>query len=147
MRFESSNDIQREQKAIKLFTERFNGGFIKLGENDVDFRIFAKDGTVIGYAEVKGRNKTMADAFPLPVAARKVVKLMDKCKETWISEKELEPVVIWACLDGIIYGRIKKLGGVLKVGGRKPREHAANDIEAMVYYYETADFKKINYLK
>ena len=138
MRFESSNDIQREQKAIKLFTERFNGGFIKLGENDVDFRILAEDGTVIGYAEVKGRNKTIADAFPLPVAARKVVKLMDKCKE-------VEPVMIWACLDGIIYGKIKQLGGVLKIGGRKPREHASNEIEAMVYYYETAYVKRIKY--
>ena len=138
MRFEKQTDLKREQKAIKLFTERFNGGFIKLGENDVDFRILAKDGTVIGYAEVKGRNKTMADAFPLPVAARKIVKLMDK-------SKKVEPVIIWACLDGIIYGKIKELGGVLKVGGRKPREHAANDIEAMVYYYETADLKKIKY--
>ena len=138
MRFESSNDIQREQKAIRLFTEQFNGGFIKLGENDVDFRILAKDGTVIAYAEVKGRNRKIKDAFPLPVAARKVVKLIDKCKK-------VEPVIIWACLDGIIYGKIKQLGGVLKIGGRKPREHASNDIEAMVYYYETADLKKITY--
>ena len=99
---------------------------------------FKKDGTVIGYAEVKGRNRKIEDAFPLPVAARKIVKLMDK-------SKNVEPVIIWACLDGIIYGKIKELGGVLKVGGRKPREHAANDIEAMVYYYETADLKKIKY--
>jgi|TARA_R110000782_G_scaffold32928_1_gene80008 hypothetical protein len=138
MRFESSNDIQREQKAIRLFTEQFNGGFIKLGENDVDFTIVTKDGTVIAYAEVKGRNRKIKDAFPLPVAARKVVKLIDKCKK-------VEPVIIWACLDGIIYGKIKQLGGVLKIGGRKPREHASNDIEAMVYYYETADLKKITY--
>ena len=127
-------------KAIKLFTDGFKGGFIKLGQNDIDFTVLDGNHTVIAYAEVKGRNKTMQDAFPLPIAARKIVKLMDK-------SKTVEPIVIWACLDGIIYGRIKKLGGVLKVGGRKPREHAANDIEAMVYYYETEDFKKINYLK
>jgi hypothetical protein len=123
-------------KAIKLFTDSFKGGFIKLGQNDIDFTVLDVNHTVIAYAEVKGRNKTMQDAFPLPIAARKIVKLMDK-------SKTVEPIVIWACLDGIIYGRIKKLGGVLKVGGRKPREHAANDIEAMVYYYETADLKKI----
>jgi|TARA_B110000503_G_scaffold142541_1_gene239669 hypothetical protein len=140
MRFEKQTDLQREMKAIKLFTDGFKGGFIKLGQNDIDFTILDANHTVIAYAEVKGRNKTMQDAFPLPIAARKIVKLMDK-------SKTVEPIVIWACLDGIIYGRIKKLGGVLKVGGRKPREHAANDIEAMVYYYETADFKKINYLK
>tara|TARA_B110000261_G_C13037005_1_gene338707 strand:- start:268 stop:690 length:423 start_codon:yes stop_codon:yes gene_type:complete len=140
MRFEKQTDLQREMKAIKLFTDGFNGGFIKLGQNDIDFTILDGNHTVIAYAEVKGRNKTMQDAFPLPIAARKIVKLMDK-------SKTVEPIVIWACLDGIIYGRIKKLGGVLKVGGRKPREHAANDIEAMVYYYETADLKKINYLK
>ena len=140
MRFEKQTDLQREMKAIKLFTDGFKGGFIKLGQNDIDFTILDANHTVIAYAEVKGRNKTMQDAFPLPIAARKIVKLMDK-------SKTVEPIVIWACLDGIIYGRIKKLGGVLKVGGRRPREHAANDIEAMVYYYETADFKKINYLK
>ena len=140
MRFEKQTDLQREMKAIKLFTDGFKGGFIKLGQNDIDFTILDANHTVIAYAEVKGRNKTMQDAFPLPIAARKIVKLMDK-------SKTVEPIVIWACLDGIIYGRIKKLGGVLKVGGRKPREHAANDIEAMIYYYETADLKKINYLK
>ena len=140
MRFEKQTDLQREMKAIKLFTDGFKGGFIKLGQNDIDFTVLDGNHTVIAYAEVKGRNKTMQDAFPLPIAARKIVKLMDK-------SKTVEPIVIWACLDGIIYGRIKKLGGVLKVGGRMPREHAANDIEAMVYYYETADLKKINYLK
>ena len=140
MRFEKQTDLQREMKAIKLFTDGFKGGFIKLGQNDIDFTVLDGNHTVIAYAEVKGRNKTMQDAFPLPIAARKIVKLMDK-------SKTVEPIVIWACLDGIIYGRIKKLGGVLKVGGRMPREHAANDIEAMVYYYQTADFKKINYLK
>ena len=138
MRFEKQTDLQREMKAIKLFTDGFKGGFIKLGQNDIDFTVLDGNHTVIAYAEVKGRNKTMQDAFPLPIAARKIVKLMDK-------SKTVEPIVIWACLDGIIYGRIKKLGGVLKVGGRRPREHAANDIEAMVYYYETADLKKITY--
>ena len=138
MRFEKQTDLQREMKAIKLFTDGFKGGFIKLGQNDIDFTILDANHTVIAYAEVKGRNKTMQDAFPLPIAARKIVKLMDK-------SKTVEPIVIWACLDGIIYGRIKQLGGVLKVGGRMPREHAANDIEAMVYYYETADLKKIKY--
>ena len=138
MRFEKQTDLQREKKAIQLFVGSFNGSYIKLGGNDIDFTILKKDGTVIGYAEVKGRNREIEDAFPLPVAARKIVKLMDK-------SKKVEPVIIWACLDGIIYGKIKELGGVLKVGGRKPREHAANDIEAMVYYYETADLKKIKY--
>ena len=138
MRFEKQTDLQREKKAIQLFVGNFNGRYIKLGGNDIDFTILKKDGTVIGYAEVKGRNRKIEDAFPLPVAARKIVKLMDK-------SKKVEPVIIWACLDGIIYGKIKELGGVLKVGGRKPREHAANDIEAMVYYYETADLKKIKY--
>ena len=138
MRFEKQTDLQREMKAIKVFTDSFKGGFIKLGQNDIDFRVLDADHTVIAYAEVKGRNKTMQDAFPLPIAARKIVKLIDQAKT-------VEPIVIWACLDGVIYGRIKHLSGVLKIGGRKPREHAANDIEAMVYYYETADLKKIKY--
>ena len=68
MRFEKQTDLQREMKAIKLFTDGFKGGFIKLGQNDIDFTILDANHTVIAYAEVKGRNKTMQDAFPLPIA-------------------------------------------------------------------------------
>jgi len=93
-RFESKKDLDRESKAIKKFLSAFNGSAIKLGPHDIDYKIFDNDGNAICYAEVKGRIRDMKDAYPLPIAARKLVKLADK---------ELEGVIIWACNDGIIY--------------------------------------------
>ena len=94
MRFESQADLSRERKAITTFVNIFKGSFKKLDPNDIDFRVFDSEGDMIAYVEVKGRLKKYKDAFPLPVAARKLVKLADK---------RLNPVMIWACEDGIVY--------------------------------------------
>lgn len=137
MRFESEQDIHREQKAITKFTELFHGSFKKLDDNDIDFKIFDSEGNHIAYAEVKGRMKTIQDAFPLPVAARKLVKLADK---------RLNPVMIWACLDGIVYCKVKNIKGIIQWGGRKPRPGSYNDEELMVYLDKNhAVFKALKY--
>lgn len=137
MRFESEQDIHREQKAITKFIELFHGSFKKLDDNDIDFKIFDSEGNHIAYAEVKGRMKTIQDAFPLPVAARKLVKLADK---------RLNPVMIWACLDGIVYCKVKNIKGIIQWGGRKPRPGSYNDEELMVYLDKNhAVFKALKY--
>ncbi len=136
MIFESEEDLKREQKAIALFVGTFGGSFKKLDPLDVDYKIFDKEGNLIAYAEVKGRLKPMSAAYPLPVAAKKVVKLTDK---------RLIPVVIWACEDGIIYGKVNKLKGEIKWGGRAPRENSFNDEELMVYYEKQKGLKYIRF--
>jgi len=136
MRFESNKDLQRERKAIEKFVSRFKGTYKKLGDNDVDYRVFDENNKLIAYAEVKGRYRTIANAYPLPVAARKVVKLCDK---------RLNPVMIWACDDGIIYGKPTHLHGEVKWGGRKPREGAVNDEELMIYYEKQKEFRYFRY--
>ena len=136
MRFESNKDLQRERKAIEKFVSRFKGTYKKLGENDVDYRVFDENNKLIAYAEVKGRYRTISNAYPLPVAARKVVKLCDK---------RLNPVMIWACDDGIIYGKPTHLHGEVKWGGRKPREGAVNDEELMIYYEKQKEFRYFRY--
>ena len=93
MRFESEEDLKRETQAIEKFVNMFGGSFKKLGPNDIDYRVFDSKGELIAYVEVKGRLRPIKEAYPLPVAARKVVKLCDK---------RLNPVMIWACEDGII---------------------------------------------
>jgi|TARA_X000000950_G_scaffold17358_2_gene18833 hypothetical protein len=125
MRFESNTDITRERRAVEYFVKRFEGSYKKLGPNDIDYKIFDKDKNLIAYAEVKGRYKSISNCYPLPVACRKVVKLCDK---------RLNPVIIWACDDGIVYGKPYELKGEVRWGGRKPREGAANDQELMIYY-------------
>jgi len=135
--FETEQDLIRERKAIERFTSIFKGRFEKLSPDDIDFRIFDKDNTLIAYVEVKGRLKNMAQAYPLPISVQKVFKLWSKM---------LNPTVIWACDDGIIYGKLKDLQGTLRVGGRTPREGALYDIELMVYYDKQKALKYIRYV-
>tara|TARA_R110002012_G_scaffold143444_3_gene301657 strand:+ start:379 stop:792 length:414 start_codon:yes stop_codon:yes gene_type:complete len=137
MRFETIEDIEREQKAIKAFVRIFKGSFKKLGENDIDYKVFNKEGELVAYAEVKGRLKPMNKSFPLPIAVRKLVKL---------SDKRLNPIIIWACEDGLIYSRVDKLKGEIRWGGRPSREEAVNDSELMAYFNDDTNFKYIKHL-
>lgn len=137
MTFETEADLLREKKAIELFVSIFGGSYKKLDPNDIDYKIFDKNKNLIAYAEVKGRVRTMRDAYPLPIAARKLVKLIDK---------RLTPVVIWACEDGIIYGKANKLFGEIKWGGRPPRDGAVNDSELMAYYDKQKELKYVRYV-
>ena len=140
MRFEKERDIRRELKAIEFFCGTYNLDYKKLGEWDIDFSLHKfnenKSGKLVGYAEVKGRNKNIADAYPLPLAIRKIHSLTEKTKD---------PVIIWACYDGIIYAKLKNLKGIIKQGGRKPRAGSVNDIELMAYYENQTDLNIIYY--
>jgi hypothetical protein len=137
MTFETEQDLIRERKAIQAFVNIFGGSFKKLDPHDIDYKVFDKDGNLIAYAEVKGRIKTMYNAYPLPVAAKKLVKLIDK---------RLSPVIIWACEDGIIYGKVDKLKGDIRWGGRSPRDNSFNDQELMVYYEKQKELKYVRYV-
>ena len=136
MRFETKKDLEREKKAIAKFVKLFNGSFKKLGPNDVDYRVFSEAQKLIAYAEVKGRLTTIELAFPLCVAARKIVKLADK---------RLNPIIIWACEDGIVYAKLKEIQGELRWGGRKPRKGSSNDEELMVYFDKQKTFRYLRY--
>lgn len=137
MTFETDTDLIREKKAIELFVSIFGGSYKKLDPQDIDYKVFDKDKNLIAYAEVKGRIRTMKTAYPLPVSARKLVKLIDK---------RLAPVLIWACDDGIIYGKANKLKGEIKWGGRPPRDGSFSDSEMMVYYDSQKELKYIRYV-
>jgi hypothetical protein len=137
MTFETEQDLKREHKAITTFVNTFGGSFTKLDPNDIDYKVFDKDGNLIAYVEVKGRIRTIHNAYPLPVAARKVVKLVDK---------RLQPVIIWSCEDGIIYGKVNKLKGEIKWGGRTPRDSSFNDSELMVYYEKQKDLRYVRFV-
>lgn len=135
MRFETLKDLQNECEAIAIFCDEYDLSCRKLDKNDIDFELL-KNERIIGYAEVKGRNKTIEEAYPLPISVKKLVKIMDK---------KTNPVIIWKCFDGIIYGKLKKLQGEIRIGGRKPRENSFNDIELMAYYERSKELieKKI----
>tara|TARA_Y100001938_G_C8050220_1_gene411253 strand:- start:20 stop:433 length:414 start_codon:yes stop_codon:yes gene_type:complete len=137
MRFETKEDLIREHKAIDRFVKLFNGSFKKLGPNDIDFRVFDQDKKIVAYVEVKGKTCVLKDAFPVYVAARKLVKLCDK---------RLNPVVMWACEDGIVYAKVPELVGEMRWGGRTDvRDEAINDQELMVYFDYSRTFKYLKY--
>ena len=75
--FETETDLIREKKAIELFVSIFGGSFKKLDPQDIDYKVFDKDKSLIAYAEVKGRIRTMRAAYPLPISAKKLVKLIE----------------------------------------------------------------------
>ncbi|QDP61302.1 MAG: hypothetical protein Unbinned1524contig1000_59 [Prokaryotic dsDNA virus sp.] len=137
MRYENNEDLKRELKAIKKFVGLFKGSYKKLGPNDIDFRIFDSNNKICAYAEVKGKSCLLKDSFPLYVAARKLVKLCDK---------RLNPIIMWACEDGIIYAKVPELVGEMRWGGRtEVRDEAVNDKELMVYFEDPKPFKYVKF--
>jgi len=119
MRFERQKDIDREREAVSVLADKYDWHFQKLGPHDVDFYI--ED---VGYLEVKGRNRLMRDAFPLPLAERKYNKLI---------EKPLNSIIVWSCYDGLIYADLSKIVYESRIGGRTPRKGSSNDIEMMYF--------------
>ena len=138
MRFENETHLDRENRAIEKFVSMFSLTYKKLGDNDIDFQLF-KNERLIGFVEVKGRHKNLAEAYPLPVAIRKISKLQGEYGP------RLNPIIIWACHDGIIYGKLMKLKGNIEEGGRPPRPQAKNDQELMAYYTVQEDLHHAEY--
>lgn len=75
----------------------------------------------------------MNAAYPLPIELRKISKL---------SDKRLNPLVIWSCEDGIIYGKVNKLKGEIKFA----RDNSLNDSELMIYYDKQKELKYIRFI-
>lgn len=125
MTFDTPEELRREKKAIELFVSMFSGSYQKLDPQDVDYKVFDKNNKLIAYAEVVGKARTMVNSYPLPVPAKKLVKLFDK---------RIAPVIIWSCDDGIIYAKANELRGEI-----------ISDSELMVYYEKQKGFKYIRF--
>jgi hypothetical protein len=126
MQLQQSEELRREKRAIDLFVNLFSGSYQKLDQNDIDYKVFSADGQLIAYAEVSSRVRTMRDAYPLPIQAKKMIKLTDK---------RLNPVAIWSCEDGIIYAKVKGLTGTVQW----------EDDEFVMYFEKQKQFKYIRF--
>lgn len=102
--FQETQDIRRQKFAISSYVDLKGGTFKKLGANDVDYKLFDNNGNITSYVEVKVLDTTIAQSFPLCLTVRKLLKLIDK---------RLNPVVLWSCSDGIIYGKPYEINGEL----------------------------------
>lgn len=130
--FETDQDLKRKESAIKIFVERFEGSFQKLADNDVDYRVYDGKKNLIAYAEIKTIHKNMSSAYPLHIPINKLSKLCDK---------RLNPVLIWACDDGIIYGKAEKLSGEI----RWSPGTAINQDEMTAYFDKQKELRYIRY--
>ena len=46
----------------------------------------------------------------------------------------------------VIFSRLDKLKGDIKIGGRKPRDGSTNDIEFMAYFDKSDNLKEYKYI-
>lgn len=126
--------MSKKKKAIDCFVAVFNGSYQKLDDNDVDYKIFNTDKKLIAYAEVRERVRTIYNAYPLPIPAKRMVKLCDK---------RLNPVVIWACEDGIIYAKANQLTGTVMWGCDAPLTECVDEL--MLYFDKQKGTKYVRY--
>lgn len=129
--FETDQDLKRKESAIQAFVKRFDGSFQKLGINDVDYRVFDKGKNLIAYAEIKVMYKKMASCYPLPMPVNKLSKLCDK---------RLNPILMWSCDDGVLYGKAEKMVGHIKWDSEN-----SNSIPEMNAYFDKQ--KEIRYIR
>ena len=90
-------------KAINKFTSFFGVSVVKLGVNECDYKIINSENKIpLGYAQVEIVKAPVRAAYPLMISGTRVSQLLIRF---------LNPTVIWACDDGIIYGKMKQLYG------------------------------------
>lgn len=123
--------MNHKLKAITTFTDRFKGSFTRLSESDVDFRVYDGKKSLIAYIEVVETSKTLKDCYPLKISLQKLYKL---------SSKRLNPVIIWSCLDGIMYAKINDVTGEVKWYG-----DSELNSELYVFYGKQKLFKYARY--
>lgn len=127
---------ERKEKAIGTFIKTFGGSYQKLVSPDIDYKVYDSSKNLIAYVEVVIRNRVIREAYPLYIEASRLIKLTDK---------RLNPVIIWACEDGLIYGKVKDLHGEIRWGGLPPRPESNNNNELICYYVKQKHCKYIKY--
>jgi hypothetical protein len=127
MKFENTENRNRQTEALKLFCKEFDLTFVENKDFAYLDATLRKDTKFIGQAEVKGVHSNYEDKEYVVVSMRKLVD----CQKEQIKNKK--PVaIIWAFNDCIAYERLKNLSGEFYFGGRKKREGSTHDIELMV---------------
>lgn len=127
---------ERKEKAIGTFIKTFGGSCQKLISPDIDYKVYDSSKNLIAYVEIVIRNRVIREAYPLYIEASRLIKLTDK---------RLNPVIIWACEDGLIYGKVKDLHGEIRWGGLPPRPESNNNNELICYYVKQKHCKYIKY--
>ena len=125
MTSDTDENRRRIKKAIDVFVNTFGGSYQKLDPSDIGYKIFDKNKNLIAYAEVCVKVQPIKYAYPLPIQAKKIIKLIDK---------RIASVIIWSCEDGILHAKPNEISGTIKL-----------DLEEMIVYYDKD--KRFKYIR
>jgi hypothetical protein len=135
--FREQQKMLRKQNAIDRFVSIFKGRYEKQSPDDIDYKVFDNNNNLICYVEIRELLKNISRAYPLPIPASKVTKLWNK---------RLNPTIVWACDDGIIYGKLEEIEGVVGVSGRVPKSGSLSEVDLIVYYDKQKSLKYVRYV-
>jgi hypothetical protein len=129
-------DLDKKKKAARTFVNMFGGSFVALSISDTDFKIFDSKKKLIAYAEV-----IIVDDF-YDISTDLIVKIQSLLR---LSNKRLNPVVIWAFNDGIVYSKVTKIEGLIKWGSPKGKPSLPSTMELIADYKQNKNFKYERY--
>jgi hypothetical protein len=129
-------DLDKKKKAARTFVNMFGGSFVALSISDTDFKIFDSKKKLIAYAEV-----IIIDDF-YDISSNLIVKIQSLLR---LSNKRLNPVVIWAFNDGIVYSKVTKIEGLIKWGSPKGKPSLPSTMELIADYKQNKNFKYERY--
>jgi hypothetical protein len=112
----------------------FGGSYELLSPSDVYCRVFDKDNDLIAYIDCFVVNRNVKSAYPLRVSAKSMTKLADK---------RLNPVVLFCMRDGVIYGKLKEISGVISWDFKNPDDTTPDELT--ITYYNPKPFRFIKF--
>jgi len=127
MKFETDEDLKKEEATISAFCSKYGTDFTKMPEWDIDY-IVHRQGKAECFAEVKNYT-TRYGTYPSAMLSMMKLGKMNICS------RYLPTVLImkWSC-GTIGWIRTEKIHGEIRWGGRKERLGSSNDKEFIIYY-------------
>ena len=138
---EAAHHVAEQKKAIECLMchELWFDSYISLADHQdfvpIDY-LLVFNSRPVGSCEIKGRSKTISNAFPLPISVAKYHNCASGNSQPWRVGRDATNLIVWACNDGLIYGDTKHIvTGKIEIGGRYDRQDLSlpNDVEPMFY--------------
>lgn len=114
-------DAYIKRRAVGAFVNVFGGSVEILSPSDVFCKVFDNNNNLIAYIDVIVNDCAMVGSYPLKLPIKKIARLMDK---------RLNPTIIWAFIDGIIYCKLKNISG--EISFSKPDDTSPEELIVLV---------------
>lgn len=97
--------LKRKEQAVKKLCDVFGMSYLKLGPLECDFKLLSDASVPIGYAQVVEVDGMIRYSYPLSISIQEL---------SLLKSKVMNPIIIWACDDGILYTKIKDTYGTFR---------------------------------